>query len=367
MRRDALTRADQELIGSLPVGVQVTARQLERWYQAGLIPKPEARWGEVRGSISRYPAGTAEQVTELVAILKKGRRLDHAMLRLFMRRYPVHEKALKAIYLAFYGRFTSDADALDQAEQLVGKLEPRMSRDGFARTIGFRLRKRVTASLPIDSLVKGVIAQTLAAFLSGTLDDDYEGTAVAEIRAACGVDSMETDPIGNHGPLLPRLSDEEVKDMVTAVSLDAVVRAARGASWADLAEAREQWVHTVRLLSDLAEVSRRTGRKRDYAGLALFRKVARDEILLGLFVPAWIALAEALRVRGVALDPLWDPATPQGREYAELFHLLAKLARSTSMPVSNETLPKAMAAAPEELRGQFAAWVERRHERTILV
>ena len=366
MKRDAITRANQELIASLPEGVAVTPRQLERWHQAGLIPKPDVFRGGVRGSASCYPQGTAKQVVELIGILDEGRLLDHALLRLFMRGYAVDATKLKALYVAFFGQFTSDGDALDQAERLVGKFEARLSRDGLARTIRFRLRRRVTRSLPADALVKGVITQMLVAFFSGELDDDHEGTAVAEIRAATGTERMETDPIGNLGPLLPHLSDEEVADMTTAVSLGAVVRGVAEASWDDLTEARDRWAHTARLLSDIADISRNSARKRDYAGLAIVRKVANDEILLALFVPFWIALDEVLRQRGVELDPLWDPATAEGYEHAELFDLVARVAQATSLPVLGDAFPAALAAAPEGIRAEFVAWRERSPERTVI-
>ena len=143
------------------------------------------------------------------------------------------------------------------------------------RTIRARLVTRATKTLHVDALVKSVVTRLLTAFLSGELIDDYEGNAIAEIRAATGALRMENDKILGQGTLLPHLTDDEVKEMCTAVSLGAVVQAVKRSSLDDLAAARDQWVHIIALLANLSEVAHSVHNRRDIAGMAMIRRAAK--------------------------------------------------------------------------------------------
>ena len=228
MNERVLSRADAALIAALPEDCRATSRQLERWRQKGLIPDTTVERLGSGGTISHYPEGTAAQVVELVGILKDDRKLDHALLRLFLRRYRVDENALKSLYLGFYGMFAStdgagdpefsadddeETDALAIAERAVENAPASLARTGLWRTIRARLVTRATRTLHVDVLVKSVVTRLLTTFLSGELIDDYEGNAIAEIKAATGAQRMETDEILGHGTLLPRLTDDEVGDV----------------------------------------------------------------------------------------------------------------------------------------------------------
>ena len=156
--------------------------------------------------------------------------------------------------------------------------------------------------------------------------------------------------------------------MCTAVNLGAVVQAVRQATFDDLAKARDQWVHIIRLLADLSEVARSVHNRRDIAGLAMMRKAARDELQLALFTPCWIVLRDYLdNVPDFELDPLWDLSTPVGREYGEWYALMGRLARCSPRPLRLDALPEAIEKAPEDVRQAFHGWVSRRDERVVLV
>ena len=88
MSERAQSRQTRLLIAALPAGCKVTSRQLERWRQKGLIPETSVERLGSEGTISSYPEGTPAQVVELVGILKKDRKLNHALLRLFFRQVP---------------------------------------------------------------------------------------------------------------------------------------------------------------------------------------------------------------------------------------------------------------------------------------
>jgi hypothetical protein len=261
-----------------------------------------------------------------------------------------------------------ETDALAIAERAVDKASASLFRTGLWRTVRARLVTRATRALHVDALVKSVITRLLTAFLSGELVDDYEGNAIAEIKAATGALRMETDKILGRGTLLPHLTDDEVKEMCTAVNLSAVVRAVKQASLADLAAARDQWVHIVCLLANLSEVARSVHNRRDIGGMAMIRRTARDELQLALFAPCWIVLREYLdAVPDFELDPLWDQSTPVGREYAEWYSLMARLARCSPRPLRPDALPEAIRKAPEDVRQAFNDWVSREDERIVLV
>lgn len=372
------------LVSALPTSCNVTPRQLERWRQKGLIPEAELERLGAPGTISSYPDWVVEQVVELVGILKKDRRLDHALLRLFMRDRWVDEEHLKARYLSFYGKIVTAAgldsadsvaedgevgDALDAAETVVERAGPTwLSRDGLARTLRFRLRKLATETT-VDVLVKGVVTQFLTGFFGGRLWIDED--AVVELRAAAGVTGAETDDVLGHGPLLPHLSDEDVTEMCSAYRLTEVLAAVRESSLADLRVARDEWVHKVRLLANFETYAACMHGRRDLAGLGLLQKVARDEIMLALFVPCGIVLHNKLEGWNVELDEVWDPTTAKGREYGQLYALAAQLIRSSDRTgktlFRNGDRAGAIARAPEEVRKAFYEWGERRNERTVLV
>ena len=123
---------------------------------------------------------------------------------------------------------------------------------------------------------------------------------------------METDKSLGRGTLLPRLTDEEVKEMCTVLNLGAVVQAVKQASLDDFAAARDQWVHVVRLAANLSEVARSVHNRRDIGGMALIRKVAGDERQLALFTPCWIVLHEFLERARLRTRPTVGPIDTRG-------------------------------------------------------
>jgi hypothetical protein len=367
MRRDAVTRADQTLIDSLPRDLEVTPRKLERWRQRGLVPETAKMRGDVRGSASSYPPGSVDQVAELARMLKnEDDDLDHALLRLFMRCYPVQLDALKTLYFDLFA-------ALSRLESLRPPEGSRASRNGLARTVRFRLRKLASPRLPADELLRSVFAEVLEAYRSGEMileDDDEHGdeSLTREFKVASGLARAETDPIHEGASLLPKVSQAELERSLGVISQRSLEAALRRATLPALERARDQWRHVLTLLADFGEVaSSAAGRRRDVGGLEAVRKLAGDEVLTALFVPFWLAVRAMMKRAGIEIDPLWDPTTPEGREYSEFFGLVARLARSTKSPVTNDALEEVLAAAPEELRAEFAAWVARASERTVIV
>lgn len=340
----------------------MTPRKLERWRQRGLIPRTIPSRGGERGSASSYPEGTAAQVAELAGMLASDNDLDRALLRLFMRRYPVRLEPLRQLYLALFAAMGS----LDAPEK---PLRGRAARSGIARTVHFRLRRLASPRLPANELLRSVFAEVLEAYQSGGLglEDDWEGSLTNEVKAATGIDRAEADVIHEGETLLPEVAAEELERSFGAASQRSVENTLRRATMPALERARDQWRHVLRLLADFGDVaSSAAGRRRDIAGLEAVRKLADDELLTAVFVPFWLAALAMMKKAGVEIDPLWDPESAEGREHREWFDLLARLARSARMPVTNDTVAEALAAAPEELKAEFAAWLDRSAERTVI-
>ena len=307
--------------------------------------------------------GTAEQVAELACLLKEDDDLDHALLRLFMRRYPVKLESLKALYFDL----SAALSRLEAAEPSPGS---RAARNGLARTVRFRLRKLASPRVPADELLRSVFAQALEGFRAGgvSLEWDWDGSQTAELKHATGIALAESDHLHEGQTLLPEIATEELEQSLAVASRRSLEAALRKATLPALERARDQWRHVLNLLADFGEVaSSSAGRRRDVAGLEAVRKLAGDEILTALCVPFWLAARAMLRRTGIEVDPLWEPTTPEGREHAELFHLLAQLVRSTSRPVNADALAETLAAAPEELRAEFESWLARAPQRTVLV
>lgn len=383
MAERALTRADAALLVDIPASMGVTARKLERWRQAGLMPETLVL---SPGSVeTAYPEGTAAQVAELVGILKQDRRLDRALLRLFMRDRWVSEDRLKARYLRFYGKIVALAglvspesvaedgekgDALDVVEDLVAREgSPFLARDGLVRTMRSRLRKFATDSLPVEVLVRGAVTQFLTGFFGGRLWVDHD--AVEELKAALGIARAETDDFLGRGPLLPRLSDEQVTEMCTAFPLTDVLATVRGSSLADLRMARDVWVHRVRLLANLETYAACMQGRRDVGGLGMLPKIAHDELMLALFVPCAMVVQKALDGWHVELDPVWEPDTTEGREFGEAYALMGRFVGSLDRAGKNllrrGEVGDACAHASEEVRRALYEWGARRDDRKLLV
>lgn len=100
MTKRVVSRPDAELVDALRKrGIDVNARQLERYRQAKLLlEQPQEHPGRGKGTISHLPKGAVERVVEVKAILDRHRDLRDALFVLFMRDREIGEDALKEAY-----------------------------------------------------------------------------------------------------------------------------------------------------------------------------------------------------------------------------------------------------------------------------
>ena len=75
-------------------GYVVSVAQLERWHKAGLLPRPHKRYkGKGKGTESRYPVITRDQVLSLCAALGESRHLDRAKWSVWCAGFPLTDLA----------------------------------------------------------------------------------------------------------------------------------------------------------------------------------------------------------------------------------------------------------------------------------
>lgn len=86
-------------------GFSVTKRQLVRWHQGGLLPRPMQRpMGRGKGTRTVYPPGTAEQLVALCEIQTTTRSLDRVGFMLWWRGYEVDHALVTRVLMGTAAR-----------------------------------------------------------------------------------------------------------------------------------------------------------------------------------------------------------------------------------------------------------------------
>jgi len=158
---DRGTAADRQLLDQLAArGLQVTARQLKRWRDAGLLSSPvqqSAGRGRGRPSVG-YPPAAVDQATAIVDLLGRRVPLDEMGMAMFLRAAPVSETAVRRAVLAMLSATgtAAEEDPADQADELVAHLLRRARRSaplqywsrrarGYGERVGVVLGDMLTA------------------------------------------------------------------------------------------------------------------------------------------------------------------------------------------------------------------------------
>jgi len=146
-------------------GIDVSARQVERWRQHGLLRAPERAWlGRGKGSVSYSPAGAVNEVIAVHEVVGRYRSLDEATLMLFADGHPVGDDAVRRAYTRRYQALIDDIRAsdsevaLDNATAAARRLMPALLRDPRGRAMRRRLRGRErSADASLESSVIGLL------------------------------------------------------------------------------------------------------------------------------------------------------------------------------------------------------------------
>jgi hypothetical protein len=136
-------RATDMLARASAAGFMVSERQLERWHQEGLMPRPVQIWTEgSAGSCATYPAGSGDQLLMLCIIRQKYRRSSNVGWLLWWLGFSVDENfwmgALKSLAALYESKL---AIAINSAHRRAGISDLKKYRT--PNVIFRRLRKRV--------------------------------------------------------------------------------------------------------------------------------------------------------------------------------------------------------------------------------
>lgn len=122
-------------------GYSVTARQLQGWAAAGLIPKPEVRrMGRGKGVAALYPELVVPQIACLVEALAEHRCLDYARLVLWRAGYPVD----------VLGLFERGLDTIRQFQRRVREDREAVKRYVESSDAGLDDAYRTLDEIPLD-------------------------------------------------------------------------------------------------------------------------------------------------------------------------------------------------------------------------
>lgn len=281
-----LSEADQRLLDELTGRGRsdITARQLERWRQAGVTRTIRVRGPGRGGSTSRYPDGTASHVAAFATTLAEYGSLPVAVLAHFADGHPITEAGLKDAYtevfdtIANYDTRTDqdsqrdeDDHAWDRAERLAGSETFKRSRIG--RAWRNNLRQMPDRQESIQRELWNVGATTMHTLQTGARPS---AEAASSLGFAAGFGEASRD-IGS--PLADRLAQ---------LSLPVLTQIVAEANLADLEQARDdaRTIFTGLAQPDLPIV-----------------QPPLDRFLLAVIAPATVPLRRAL---GPAADHLYQ-------------------------------------------------------------
>ncbi len=193
------SRADQALAQEVTalIGRPVSARQVRRWRQDGLLPAPAVHRGGRGLSVAVYPRGAADVAAGVAQALADDRNLDRATLISFARKVGVGEKAVRRAYERV---FTAEAK---------------------------RLRKKQAVVSPGD-----LVASTVLRLALGEQAPDGGIAAVAREK---GIDKMLVDD----GLLSGEAADPELHAALDAVGFAHLAGTLADAEWVEVVAARD--------------------------------------------------------------------------------------------------------------------------------
>jgi hypothetical protein len=334
--------ADREVIEECEArGVEVTARQLERW--RSVLPDRVVEHEEgFRGSRSMNPPRYVDQVIAVAETLRSGIPLREVPLALFIQGFPVRLEVLRAAYLDILSRLRREMDAFnaklgvsasEPADQ-VDAMAARMAATARRSTTGRRWEARARQAIRLRKVEADSVQALLGGVLSAALSGPFAGVpataeGIAEVLEVFGFNDGQ-DP-------------QQVADHLAAISLDAIAQAVATATMNQWVAARADMTHMLRYaavrrkidaLSKPAEL-RLTGLD-DFSSQDLISRAAQIPGLLIIATDEWRESLRSELATWEALDSLLV-AIP------ETYH--RSLLRS-----------QLTAEATEELRPRVEAW-----------
>ncbi len=283
-------------------GETVSARQIERWRQLDLLPRPARHaLGRGRGSTTTYPEQTVDTAVAVARSLRTGHRLDQVALVLFADGIPVPESAIRRAFIALLDQLDATIVADD------GSVDPFARAEDFATTSQKALlrrphwrhrrrRLRGVAESP-DSAFGSLITNIGRSVLGDTPPPD----ALDEMAQAFGYSTKTNDA---DRPDAPPIDGAALGDRLDQLTLPTLHTAATEASLNDLITARDCLIALCGPTDEAPDITRS------------LMAAARDAGHPAPLQPATDPLIQAIEV--LALASLRDPATGANKTLDDL-------------------------------------------------
>jgi hypothetical protein len=294
------SQADETVIAAAAAaGVTLTARQLERWRQAGWIEHPERHYpGRGQGSTSAYAGEAIAQAIALGEAVRRRYPLYKAVLDLFAACKPVSEAALRRAFREFLSSIESGlrdlagesagGDVFDVAEGAALNLVGHAERQKFVR----RWRRRAKGSPEsASSVVQSALTNLFQLLLIGRATSPE---ATDELLVVSGVAATWTDRSGHLGPLAPEGRPAQLNDVFGALRIASLAATADQATMPALLQARGDWEVTWELGQAAGYVLGQTTGLPDAFGFGVARGVERSAALTAIGTLGMLVLGRSL-------------------------------------------------------------------------
>jgi hypothetical protein len=210
------------------LGLLVSPRQIDRWREAGLIPRPPAVSGGRGAGVTRpTPPGTLRQIELLQKLLAQDRSFNRAALRLWLAEFDISIQRVREA-------LDSVAPASVKAEDLASGMNE------FAE----RLERRGNASTRVRDFARNgqlqALFETFSKVLGGKAVAPEEARAAAgQLEAVIGVDRGRTETLSGVDPWL-QADPIETFDMLRELG-DSWISCVREATDGQLMQARSDY------------------------------------------------------------------------------------------------------------------------------
>lgn len=294
MPRRQPSPAEQSLVDEVNrrLGTEFTARQFERWREAGYLRPLHHVWRGRKGSDSSWDDELLDEALALAAVKGKRTPLYEAAFTVFIAGGPIGEIAVKTAYqqvLDVTERFLRDDCEAEDPEEVARTVAPTMVKRLLRTKDGTRWKRRlVTAGKdPTESLHR-ICEAMIAVALGGPAPPT---AAVEDFLAASGLAAAEHESVGGLGPWAEGLSREPIGDALRKFSIPAQRARIERTEFGELCRARDSMKQIMGLLTALAPVVKETTQTRDALGLAEFTHLDVDG-QLSLLVPTVLIFEE---------------------------------------------------------------------------
>jgi hypothetical protein len=241
---------------------EITARKIERWRKAGLLPRPRRiRLGR-RGTRSEYPPETGRQLLALCRLRRWfPHDLDAIRFGLWYERYriPIDDvkRSMEQLLNPLLRQLPLDSsDPLATAEQHASHMQSKPLRSSSGRRLK-QLRNADEMNMVLTAMFQLMLGD-VPGFTAHAEEELGERPLVELFIDVLGLNRAQTDRIGEVKPWLPQDNSQLARDfedmaMGQFLSLPAQLQTLKGANAKQLAQARND---LTRLLVGLKQAAK---------------------------------------------------------------------------------------------------------------